>query len=71
MTTLNKIFMPIAFLMTLPFIYTVGYINEIHTPNKPLHANYGKVVMLWDISKHDNWTDEDRSAAMVYLFGEG
>jgi len=68
MITLNKIFMPIAFLMTLPFIYTVGHINELHTPNKPLHANYGKPVMLWDISENSTWTEEDKAAALVYLY---
>lgn len=66
MTTLNKIFMPIAFLMTLPFIYTAGYVHELYTPNK--NANYGKPVVLWDISKHDNWTAEDKAAALVYLY---
>lgn len=70
MNTINKIFTPIAFLMLLPFIYTAGYVHEQNTPNHAKKHVSVKPVVLWNISKHDNWTKEDKAAALVYLYGK-
>ncbi|CAB5212736.1 hypothetical protein UFOVP191_14 [uncultured Caudovirales phage] len=74
MTTNTKIFMPITFLLLLPFIYVSGivygdYIPTHHQKAKyHLSANYGKPVTLWSIASHANWTKDDKSAALRYLY---
>lgn len=75
MSTLNKIFMPIAFLMLLPFIYVSGVVYGDYTPNSHSSVKHAKnhvsvsPVILWNIGAHKNWTKEDKAAALVYLYG--
>lgn len=74
MTTTNKIFMPIALLMLLPFIYASGAVYGDYTPTNQKAATHAKKhvsakpVVLWNIASHANWTEDDKAAALRYLY---